>query len=87
MAITYSHIVIAFSFDNLFLSFRTSSQNLRVVKPSVIKVIFLSSAVSTKLSFLGEDMVAGNLVEMSDDDDGVCIFNILDIDLFERLAI
>jgi hypothetical protein len=32
-------------------------------------------------------MVAGNLVEMSDDDDGVGTFNILDIDLFEHLAI
>lgn len=62
-------------------------QNLCVVKPSVIKVIFLSSTVSTKLSFLVEGMVAGNLVEMSDDDDGVGTFNILDIDLFEHLAI
>lgn len=39
----YSDIVRAFSLDNLFLSLKTNSQYLVVVKPSVAKVIFLSN--------------------------------------------
>jgi hypothetical protein len=85
----YSHIVSAFSFDNLLLSFKTSSQNLCVVKPSVASVIFLSNIVSPMLSFLMEDdnddACTSAAISTGDNDiDGV---NILAIELFERLTI
>jgi hypothetical protein len=56
IAMMYSHIVNAFSLDNLLLSLRTCSQNLSVVKPSVANEIFLSNN-TLSLSLLDDNDV------------------------------
>jgi hypothetical protein len=74
----------AFSFDNRILSFRTNSQYLCVVKPSVAKVIFLSSKASSLFLMKAEEVsiFVADIFAVSDTD-GV---NVSAIYLFERLA-
>jgi hypothetical protein len=83
---TCSHIVNAFSLDNLFLALRTSSQNLWVVKPSVARVIFLSSKTSSTLLFLMEGEYVCTFVYIRADDD-IDDVNISAIHLFEHMTI
>jgi len=72
-------MVNAFYLDSLFLSLRTSSQNLVVVKPSVARVIFLSN---NKSKSFRDDATAATAEAVS-----AIGVNISAIDLSERLGI
>ena len=48
-------VITSTPLDSLPLSLRSSSQNLSVVKPSVAKLIFLSSVINDKSLLLSDD--------------------------------